>query len=111
MRRYRQCHAPEHCGGCVRRERPDLVMTDLRMPRLDGIQLTRYIRRDLPGTRIIMISSYAEDTYWLMASDSRADAFVSKRMLHSPAVRPVPTRRPAGSHRGRRAVGCCRGTA
>jgi DNA-binding NarL/FixJ family response regulator len=64
-------------------------MTDLRMPRLDGIQLTRYIRRDLPGTRIIMISSYAEDTYWLMASDSRADAFVSKRMLHSsllPAV-------------------------
>jgi CheY-like chemotaxis protein len=65
----------------VRRERPDIVITDLVMPEIDGAELTRRIRRELPQTKIILISSYVEDAYRLMASDSGADAFVNKQVI------------------------------
>jgi two-component system response regulator DesR len=74
----------------VLRERPDIVITDLVMPRLDGVELTRRIRQELPQTKIILMSSYTEDAYRLMASDSGADAFVSKRVINDallPAIR------------------------
>jgi CheY-like chemotaxis protein len=83
----------------VRRERPDIVITDLVMPRLDGVDLTRRIRQELPETKVILMSSYAEDAYRLMASDSGADAFVSKRVIFEallPAIRDLIGRRLSG---------------
>lgn len=80
----------------VLRERPDIVISDLVMPRLNGVELTRRIRQELPQTKIILMSSYAEDAYRLMASDSGADAFVSKRVIFEalvPAIRDLIGRR------------------
>jgi len=65
----------------VRRERPDMVITDLVMPGLDGVELTQRIRLELPRTKVILMSSYIEDAYQLMASDSGADAFVNKQVI------------------------------
>src|SRR6266446_5632674 len=83
----------------VRRERPDIVITDLVMPLLNGVELTRRIRQELPLTKVILMSSYPEDAYRLMASDSGADAFVSKRVINDmllPAIRDVIRRRLSG---------------
>jgi DNA-binding NarL/FixJ family response regulator len=80
----------------VLRERPDIVITDLVMPRLDGVELTKRVRQELPQTKIILISSYTEDAYRLLASNSGADAFVSKQVITStllPAIRDVIARR------------------
>lgn len=93
------------------RERPDIVITDLVMPRLNGVELTRRIRQELPETKIIVVSSYPEDTYRHMASDSGADAFVSKQVMARsllPAIHGIvqhPFRRsdpfpPSGRRRG-----------
>jgi DNA-binding NarL/FixJ family response regulator len=83
------------------RERPDIVITDLVMPRLNGAELARRIKQELPQKKVILISSHTEDAYRLMASDSGADAFVSKRVIESsllPAIRDVVARRlPGGS--------------
>ena len=90
----------EEALSLVRLHRPDLVITDLIMPRLNGIELTKQIRRELPETRIILISSYTEDAYRLMASDSGADVFVSKRVIHDallPAIRDLIRRISGGS--------------
>ena len=84
----------------VLRERPDIVITDLVMPRLNGVALTRRIRQELPLIRIVLMSSYPEDAYQLMASDSGADAFVSKRVIHDalvPAIRDLIRRISGGS--------------
>jgi DNA-binding NarL/FixJ family response regulator len=81
------------------RERPDIVISDLVMPRLNGIDLTKRIRQELPQTRVILISSFTEDAYRLMASDSGADAFVSKQVIFDnllPAIRDVIRRRFSG---------------
>jgi len=73
----------EQALALVLRTRPDIVISDLLMPRLTGIGLTRLIRirQELRRTTIIIFSSHTEDAYRLMASDSGADAFVSKQML------------------------------
>ncbi len=83
----------------VRRERPDIVITDLVMPRLNGVELTARIRKELPDTKIILMTSYTEDAYRLAASDSGADAFVSKQAIAGslpPAIRDVIARRRSG---------------
>jgi DNA-binding NarL/FixJ family response regulator len=79
----------------VRRVRPDVVITDLVMPHLNGIELTRRIREELPQTRVVLMSSYTEDAYRLMASDSGADVFVSKQVITTsllPAIRDLVRR-------------------
>ena len=89
----------EEALALVRRERPDIVITDLMMPRLNGVDLTRRIRRELPETKIILMSSFPEDAYRLMASDSGADTFLSKRVITSellPAIADVVRRRLSG---------------
>lgn len=73
----------------VRRERPDILITDLVMPHLNGIELARYIRQELPQTRIILISSHTDDAYRLMASDSGADTFVNKSVISTALVAAV----------------------
>ena len=83
----------------VRRTRPDLVIADVVMPGLSGVDLTRRIREELPQTRTILMSSHVEDAYRLMASDSGADVFINKHVITSslvPAVRDLLARRAAG---------------
>jgi DNA-binding NarL/FixJ family response regulator len=89
----------EEALALVRLHRPDIVITDLIMPRLNGIELTRYIRQELPQTTVILMSAYTEDAYRLMASDSGADAFVSKQVITTsllPAIRDLIRRRLSG---------------
>jgi NarL family two-component system response regulator LiaR len=41
--------------------RPDVVLMDLMMPKMDGIQATREITTKLPGTRVLVLTSFAAD--------------------------------------------------
>lgn len=89
----------EEAREVLGRTRPDVLVTDLVMPRLNGIELTEWVRRELPATRIILMSSFTEDAYQMMASASGADAFVSKRVITTgllPAIRDVMRRRLSG---------------
>jgi DNA-directed RNA polymerase specialized sigma24 family protein len=80
----------------VHRERPDIVITDLVISNLNGVELARRIRGELPYTRIILMSSRPD--FRFMASDSDVDGFVSKWVMNDmlvPAIRDVVTRRDA----------------
>ena len=66
------------------------------MPRLDGFELARRMREELPQTTIIIISSHTEDSYRALASASGADAFVCKQVLTGslvPAIHDAVARR------------------
>jgi DNA-binding NarL/FixJ family response regulator len=64
----------------VRRTRPDVVLMDVRMPRLDGIAATGQICADpaLAGTRVVVITTYEVDEYIYAALRAGASGFLLK---------------------------------
>jgi DNA-binding NarL/FixJ family response regulator len=62
---------------------PDLVLMDLHMPRMDGLQATEVLRRRLPGIRIIIMTLDETTRVRTEALAHGADGFVGKsRMTH-----------------------------
>ncbi len=69
-----------HAVAQAREKRPDVVVMDVRMPGMSGIDACREIRRILPETRIIMLTSYAEDELLVQALEAGACGYVLKRV-------------------------------
>ncbi len=57
---------------------PDLILMDLAMPRLNGLEATQRIKAEQPETKVIIFTRYQEDAYRQAAAQSGADAFVPK---------------------------------
>ncbi|MFS0793551.1 response regulator transcription factor [Microbacterium sp. 1P10AE] len=64
----------------VRHLRPDVVVCDIRMPRMDGIEATRLICRDpdLSDTRVLILTTFEEDDYVVAALRAGASGFIGK---------------------------------
>ena len=67
----------EAAGEAVRL-RPDVVLMDIRMPVLDGIEATRRITRTVPATRVLILTTFGLDTYVFDALRSGASGFMLK---------------------------------
>jgi len=59
-------------------QRPDVVLMDLRMPRCDGVVATRRILAELPGTRVIVLTTYADDESVFAALEAGARGYLTK---------------------------------
>jgi DNA-binding NarL/FixJ family response regulator len=64
----------------VRRHRPDVVLMDIRMPVLDGLEATRQIAatRGLEGVRVLILTTYDTDAYVFEALQAGASGFLLK---------------------------------
>ena len=47
----------------IRRERPDLIVTDIKMPRMDGIEMLRQLRSEGNAAAVILLTAYSDFTY------------------------------------------------
>lgn len=58
--------------------RPDIVLMDIRMPEMDGVEATRLIKKDLPGTIVIMLTTFDDDEYIIKAMTYGASGYLLK---------------------------------
>ncbi|QHY99055.1 Response regulator protein VraR [Streptomyces sp. S4.7] len=62
----------------VREHRPDVALLDIQMPVLDGIRAAERIHRELPGTAVVMLTTFGEDDFIARALSGGADGFLLK---------------------------------
>lgn len=64
--------------AAARRLRPDVVLMDIRMPKLDGIEATKSISDLLPETKVVILTTYDLDQYVFAALQAGAVGFLLK---------------------------------
>nr|BFD82238.1 response regulator transcription factor [Streptomyces sp. Xyl84] len=68
---------------------PDVVLMDLRMPRCDGVEATRRIRSQYPGTQVVILTTYADDESLFPALRAGARGYLTKDAGGDEIVRAV----------------------
>jgi len=68
---------------CARSVKPDLVLMDLSMPRMNGMDAIREIKNLCPGTKILALTVHKAEEYVLASLQAGADAYVLKDATHS----------------------------
>ena len=63
----------------VKKLRPAVVVMDIAMPLLNGLEATRQILKVVPGTRILILSAHSDDAYVKNATESGAMGFLLKQ--------------------------------
>lgn len=74
-----------------RKLQPDVVLMDLRMPEMNGIEATRMIRGEVPEARIIALTSYDGDQDIYRAIEAGVRGYILKEMVHTEVLRAIHT--------------------
>jgi two-component system response regulator NreC len=74
-----ECCNGREVVGLVQKLRPDVVVMDVAMPELNGIEAARQIRRSAPATRVIMLSAYGDAEQVRLALRAGAMGYLIKR--------------------------------
>jgi chemotaxis response regulator CheB len=81
----------------VEKLQPEVLVVDLMIPRLNGLEVTRQIKQRMPQTRVVVLSMHANEPYVLEALKNGASGYVLKgHQRHGPGVgRKAGAQRPA----------------
>lgn len=88
--RFFEACSGEEAVAQVQTEPPDIVLMDIGLPQINGIQATREIKACAPATKVVMLSIYDAPEYQADAQAAGAVAFVPKRSMHEQLI-PVLT--------------------
>jgi len=101
----------------VRRLQPDVVLMDITMPRMTGLEATREVVRTSPQTRVLVLTMHGTDEYFFRVLDAGASGYLLKeaapadlvsavRAVHAGGVylHPALARRLLGAYLGKAAA-------
>lgn len=63
---------------CVRQDQPDVILMDIRMPEIDGVQCTKIIKGIYPDVKIIVLTTFDDDEYVFSALKYGASGYLLK---------------------------------
>jgi DNA-binding NarL/FixJ family response regulator len=73
----------------ARRLKPDVILLDISMPLLNGVEAARRLRKDVPGAKLIFVTMHADPTYVAEALRVGASGYVLKRSAVSELVQAI----------------------
>lgn len=62
----------------IRKKRPDVILMDIRMPKMDGVQSTKIIKENYPDIKIIILTTFDDDEYIYNALKYGASGYLLK---------------------------------
>ena len=71
--------------------KPDVVLMDIKLPKLDGINATRQIREACPNVNVLMLSSFEDEAHVLDAIQAGANGYLSKMLPAAELVNSIKT--------------------
>ncbi len=74
---------------CVEKLKPDLVLMDLSMPRMDGMDAIREIRKQIPKTKIVVLTIHKTEEHVFAAFKAGADGYVLKDATYDELIMAV----------------------
>ena len=63
---------------CIRKNKPDIILMDIRMPKMDGVQCTKIIKENYPQIKIIILTTFDDDEYVFNALKYGASGYLLK---------------------------------
>jgi CheY-like chemotaxis protein len=76
-----ECNDGADAARMYAEHRPDVVLMDVRMPRMDGLAATRAVRRADPGAQIVIVTDYDDDDIRAAAKEAGACRYFLKQNL------------------------------
>lgn len=85
-------HVVSEAGSCAEAIRegkgvnPDVIVLDLRLPDGSGVEIIESLKRDAPRTRVLVLTSFADDTLLLAALKAGADGYLLKDVAEADLI-------------------------
>ncbi len=75
--------------AAVAREQPEVAVFDIQMPRLNGLEATREVKKSWPDTRVLVVTAYDDDPYIFAALQAGANGYLLKTASSDEIVQAV----------------------
>ncbi|HAZ07201.1 MAG TPA: DNA-binding response regulator, partial [Elusimicrobia bacterium] len=75
----------------VKKLKPNVVLLDIKLPHMDGIEATRQIHKDCPTTNVLILSGYEDEAHVMEAIQAGANGYLSKMLPASELVNALKT--------------------
>ena len=73
----------------VERRRPQVVIMDVRMPGMDGLEATKLLTEKVPGTAVLIFTAYSERSLLSRGLESGAKGYILKEAPHATLLRAI----------------------
>jgi DNA-binding NarL/FixJ family response regulator len=73
----------------AKRLAPDVIVVDIAMPNLNGLEATRQITREVPNVRVLVLSSYNDDEYVHQVTEAGASGYLLKQTAATDLIKAV----------------------
>ncbi len=71
--------------------KPDVILMDIKLPQMDGVSATRIIRKEVPSTNVLILSSFEDEAHVMEAIQAGANGYLSKMLPASELVNALKT--------------------
>ncbi len=79
----------EAAQALIQQHRPDVAVLDIQMPKASGIEVTRWVRANMPAVGVLILTAYNDDPYVMAVLQAGANGYVLKTASPEELIRAV----------------------